>query len=119
MKNDLRKKIMGITGESYKAELAEMPKKWDYESQIAECSILPEMAKLSSDEALKGVKVYVELDAVFLNIRMENVEGYIFHERHNHPDDAVAQSDALKKYFEESGYIAEKSDYGFYVILKP
>ena len=116
---DFRKKFMGNVGESYKKELAKMPAKWDYEADIADYAILPALGKLSSDEKLNGVKLFVETDAIFLNIRIENVPGYIWHERHNIPEDAEMGCRKLKKYFEESKYEATESEYGFFVILKP
>jgi len=86
---------------------------WDYEAQIAENVILPKIPKN------KEVKVYVEADAMFLNIRMENVSGFVFQERHNHPDEATSASNAFAKYFEEKGIIPEKTEYGFCVVFKP
>ena len=89
---------------------------WDYEKQVAETTILPHLAKMPKD---KDVKVYVETDAVFLNVRIENEAGFVFQERHNHPDEAIAMSNGLKSYFEENGNPVKRTEYGFFVILRP
>lgn len=115
----LRKKIIITTGEVCKKEEENMQCKWDYEAQIVEYSILKYMATLTSDEILAGIKVFIEPDAMFLNIRIEKASGLVWHERHNNPDEAEMGANAMKAYFEESGYVVEKSDYGYCAILKP